>query len=142
MATTTNQTPEAKAQASIAAGDELFGKNKFDNARKSYDEALTTLGGAHGWLSPTLVDVLGKLVESIYQKGAQNSTDSRKDIGKYLKMLLTIKQRQHGIRSAEVIPVLEQLVIFYDFDGAHMLAVEVLQRIDDIKGSLEVGQAG
>lgn len=139
---TTPQTPEAKAQASIATGDELFGKNKYDDAKKSYESALSTLGAAHGWLSPLLVEALEKVVEAIYQKGAHNSTDPRKDLGKYLKILLTIKQREHGIRSAEVIPVLEKLVIFYDFDGAHMLAVEVLQRIDDIKGSLEVGQAG
>lgn len=139
MATT--QTPATKAQASIATGDDQFAKNKFDDARKSYEEALKTLGNANGWLSPTLAEALEKVVEAIYQKGAQNSTEARKDLGKYLKMLLAIKQREHGIRSAEVVPVLEKLVVFYDFDGAHMLAVEVLQRIDDIKGSLDVGQA-
>jgi hypothetical protein len=133
--------PEAKAAASITAGDENFAKNKFDQAKKNYEEAVSALGGAYGWLSPTMAPALEKLVEAIYQKGAQNSVESRKDLGKYLKMLLTIKQREHGIRSAEVIPVLEKLVIFYDFDGAHMLAVEVLQRIDDIRGVLEVGQS-
>ena len=38
--------------------------------------------------------------------------------------------------------ILLDRVIGGELDGAHMLAVEVLQRIDDIKGSLEVGQAG
>lgn len=139
---TTAQTPEAKAEASITTGDEHFGKNKFENAKKSYEEAIQTLGAANGFLHASLIVPLEKVIEAIYQKGAQNSTDARKDLGKYLKMLLTIKQREHGVRSAEIIPVLEKLVIFYDFDGAHMLAVEVLQRIDDIKGNLEVGQAG
>ncbi len=139
---TNNQTPAAKAEASIATGDKQFGDQEFDAARKSYESAINTLGGANGWLSPTLIVPLEKAIEAIYQKGAHNSVDSRKDLSKWLKLLLTIKQREHGIRSAEVVPVLEKLVIFYDFDGAHMLAVEVLQRIDDIKGSLEVGQAG
>lgn len=138
----TPQTPDSKAQTSITAGDEAFGKNSFDSARTNYDAALTTLAKAYGYLSPTLVPVLEKLVETMYQRGAQSSSDSRKEICKFLKMLLAIKQREHGIRSPELIPVLEKLVIFYDFDGAHMLAVEVLQRIDDIKATLDVGQAG
>jgi len=139
----TTQTPDAKAAALITTGDEALAKNSFDSAKTSYDSAYTTLAKAYGYLSPTLVPALEKLVEAIYQKGAQGSSDTRKEICRYLKMILAIKQRQFGVRSKELIPSLEALVIFYDFDGAHMLAVEVLQRIDDINAAnLEAGQEG
>lgn len=136
----TTPTAADKAAKSIATGDEQMGKNKFDAAKKAYEEALTALMAEVGHLHPSLAPVLEKTVEAIYQLGAESGDTNRKLIGRYLKMLLTIKQREVGPRGAELIPVLEKLVVFYDFDGAHMLAIEVLQRIDDINANLEVGQ--
>lgn len=136
----TTQSTEEKAKTSIASGDEAFAAGKFDNAKSAYEQAYQTLHGAYGYNNPILVPVLRKLVAVHYSKNAQGSSSAMKEMGKYLKIELAILQHAHGVRSAELIPTLEQLVIFYDFDGAHMLAVEVLQRIDDIKANLEVGQ--
>lgn len=136
----TAQSVDEKAQASITSGDASFAAGKFDNAKSSYEQAYQALHGAYGFNHLALVPVLRKLVAVHYSKNAQNSSSALKEMGKYLKQELAILQHAHGVRSAELIPTLEQLVIFYDFDGAHMLAVEVLQRIDDIKANLEVGQ--
>jgi hypothetical protein len=136
----TTQSIEEKANASIVSGDQSFAAGKFDNAKSAYEQAYQALHGAYGFNNPVLVPVLRKLVAVHYSKNAQGSTNSMKEMGRYLKIELAILQHAHGVRSAELIPTLEQLVIFYDFDGAHMLAAEVLQRIDDIKANLEVGQ--
>jgi hypothetical protein len=136
----TAQTPEQKAQSFITTGDEAFAANKFDNAKSAYDSAYSAITGAYGHVSPLLLPILDKLVAALYARTTPTSTSNLKEIGKFLKMSLAITQQQHGVRSAQLIPILEKLVVFYDFDGAHMLAVEVLQRIDDIKANLEVGQ--
>lgn len=134
------QTPDAKAQENIKSGDDAFAAKKFDNAKSAYNNAYQALYQAHGYASPLLVPVLYKLVDTYYSLNSAGSTSNKTEMCKWLKMALVILQREHGVRSPELIPALEKLVTFYDFDGAHMLATEVLQRIDDIKANLDGGQ--
>lgn len=118
----------------VQQGDESMASGKFENARSSYSSAYEAANAAYGFLGVELLPILEKLIEATYQ--ANNQDWYKKQLVGHLRTILAIKQRQHGIASAELLPVLTQLVIFYDYDGAHMLAIEVKQRIDDIKAEL------
>lgn len=127
----------AQIEQYVAKGDEYAGKREFSNAYSSYSNAYTSACKVYGSVAPELLPIIEKLVEAAFQNNAAESDTTRKNVGKWLKIALTIIQRQHGVSSPALIPALEKLVVFYDFDGAHMLAIEVLQRIDDIKAANE-----
>jgi hypothetical protein len=125
----------AQIEQYITKGDEYAGKREFSSAYSSYTNAYNSAGKLYGSVAPELLPIIEKLVEVAFQNNAAESDSTRKNMGKWLKTALTINQRQHGVASPALIPALEKLVVFYDFDGAHMLAIEVLQRIDDIKAA-------
>ena len=125
----------AQTEQYVTKGDEYAGKRDFSSAYSSYSNAFSNACKAYGSVAPELLPIIEKLVESAFQHNAAESDSVRKNVGKWLKIALTINQRQHGVSSPALIPSLEKLVVFYDFDGAHMLAIEVLQRIDDIKAA-------
>lgn len=129
--------PTLQHEKNIAAGDDYLARKDFANAYSSFSNAFTAAGKHFGFVAPELLPIIEKCVEAAYQHNAAGSDSVRKNISIWLKTALTIHQRQHGVRSKELIPALERLVQFYDFDGAHMLAIEVLQRIDDIKAANE-----
>lgn len=135
-----NQTiPQAVQQTEsyLTRGDDALAKNDFGNAYSSYNSAYTSAAKHYGYVAPELLPIIEKCVDAAYQYNAAGTEQYRKNIGMWLKTALTIHQRKHGVRSMELIPALERLVEFYDFDGAHMLAIEVLQRIDDIRAANE-----
>lgn len=136
---TTQAIPQAVQQfeKQISTGDDQLAKREFSAAYSSYNNGYTNAAKYYGSVAPELLPIITKCVEAAYQNNAANTDSVRKNIAIWLKTALTIHQRQHGVRSMQLIPTLERLVEFYDFDGAHMLAIEVLQRIDDIKAANE-----
>jgi|AGTN01.1.fsa_nt_gi hypothetical protein len=134
----TQANPQAQQiESQLTRGDEALAKKNFSDAYSIYSGAFTAAGKHFGFVAPELIAIIDKCVEAAYQHNAAGTESIRKNIGMWLKTALTIHQRQHGVRSIQLIPTLERLVEFYDFDGAHMLAIEVLQRIDDIKAANE-----
>lgn len=121
----------------IAIGDQQFQSGQFYQAASKYSEALT----AQIQLNGGKISSADKpLMEKIFEANFAGSFSYAQLLATSLKMartLLFITEREHGIDSPELIQPLERLVMLYDLDGAHMLAIEVKQRIDDIKARQE-----
>jgi hypothetical protein len=116
-----------------AKGDGQFQDGQFYYATSTYLEAL----GAQIEVNSGQIGSADKpLMEKLFEASFATSFTYEKHMAYCLKMartLLYIAEREHGIDSPELIQPLERLVMLYDLDGAHMLAIEVKQRIDDIK---------
>lgn len=119
-------------EAVIAQGDLAVTEKRHVDAEKWYSSAYTLLSKAHGYLDVAMLAVLQKLAAaSLSAYGFSNDRYTKQALN-CLRLHLAISEREHGLDSPELIPVLTDLVQVYDFDGAHMLAIEVKQRIDDI----------
>jgi len=123
----------AQVAEMVTGGDKLFADGQFYQAANKYQEAFT----AQIQLNGGKVGTSDKpLMEKIFDANMAGSFSYAQLMANCLKMartLLFLAEREHGIDSPELIQPLERLVMLYDLDGAHMLAIEVKQRIDDIK---------
>lgn len=121
---------DSQVKRYLQAADQQAASNQFQEAWSSYQSAYNEAVKLYGYLHPELLPILKKLVEAHLR--ANNQEYYLKDLVKHMRSILVILERMHGLDSPELIPALEQLAIFYDYDGAHMLAIEVKQRRDDI----------
>jgi hypothetical protein len=114
--------------------DKAFNENRHVDAEKWYANVFRLATKKYGFMH---VDML-----PIYQRWATTSLNTsdadnyRKQAVKCMRAMLAITEREHGLDAPELVPILTQLVQFYDLDGAHMLAIEVKQRIDDLNDRL------
>lgn len=131
------QISAATVAETIANGDQQFQAGQFYQAASKYWEAFNAqiqLNG--GKISVADKPLMEKAFEANFS-GSFNYPQLMATCLKVARTLLYIAEREHGIDSAELIQPLERLVMLYDLDGAHMLAIEVKQRIDDIKARQE-----
>ena len=123
----------ATVAETVASGDKMFEDGQFYQAAAKYQEAFVV----QIQLNNGKVGSSDKpLMEKIFDANMAGSFTYPQLMANCLKMARTIlflAEREHGIDSPELIQPLERLVMLYDLDGAHMLAIEVKQRIDDIR---------
>ena len=121
----------------VENGDHQFQTGQFYYAANKYVEALNAQIQVNGGQIGTADK---PLMEKVFEASFAASFSYQAQMANCLKMartLLYIAERENGIDSPELIQPLERLVMLYDLDGAHMLAIEVKQRIDDIKARQE-----
>lgn len=119
-----------RIQSLINQGDTALQSGRFQDAYTAYSNAQNEAELLYGHLQPELYPILEKFVRATLR--ANNQEWYLKSVVKALRAMLYIAERKYGLNAPELIPVLTELVQFYDYDGAHMLAIEVKQRIDDI----------
>jgi hypothetical protein len=126
-----NPPTESQIAEQIAKGDQNFAAGQLREAYSSFNAAFDLAVVLHGSaLAPALLPILERTFEVCI--AASNEDWYMKRAARMLRSILYLTEKEHGIDSPKLIPVLERLVMFYDLDGAHMLAIEVKQRIDDI----------
>lgn len=121
---------DSHVQTLIAQGDKAFDDRRFGEAHNLFESAYNAAVTLYGYLQPELLPILEKWVASSLH--AHNQEWQLKAVIKNLRTWLAIAEYKFGLNAPELVPVLTRLVQFYDYDGAHMLAIEVKQRIDDI----------
>jgi len=125
------QKDDSSYRSHVEQGDKYFAEGSWSNAYSSYNSAYQAAAKVHGFNDPALAPLMEKFIAATLKYS--DHEHYLKPVPKMLRALLYFKEQEFGLDSVELVPYLERLVMFYDLDGAHMLAIEVKQRIDDIK---------
>lgn len=120
---------------SIAAGDEKVTSRDWEGAEESFKEALEAANALYGTTDPRLLPILTRLGEAQLQHAPDS--DYFQDLTRTWQRALACASLKHGPQSPELIAIITKLIAIYDLQGAHIVGIELLQRLqalEELKG--------
>lgn len=112
---------------SVAEGDEKVASRDWEGAEESFEEALTAANTLYGTTDPRILPILTRLGEAQLQHAPDS--DYFEDLTRTWQRALAVASLKHGPQSPELIPIITKLVAVYDLQGAHIVGIELLQRL-------------
>ena len=116
---------------SVTEGDTKMGERDFEGAEESYDEALTAANTLYGTTDPRILPILVKLGDAQLQFAPDS--DHFEDLTRTWQRALAVTSLKHGPQSPELIPIIKKLMAVYDLQGAHIVSIELLQRLQALE---------
>jgi hypothetical protein len=115
----------------VTEGDTKMGERDFEGAEEQYDEALTAANSLYGTTDPRILPILVKLGEAQLQNAPDS--DHFEALTRTWQRALAVTSLKHGPQSPELIPIIQKLMAVYDLQGAHIVSIELLQRLQALE---------
>jgi|AGTN01.1.fsa_nt_gi hypothetical protein len=116
---------------SVAEGDEKVAAREWGDAESSFKEALAAANSLYGTTDPRILPILVRLGDAQLQTAP--SSDYFEDLTRTWQRVLAVTSFKHGPQSPELIPVIKKLIGVYDLQGAHIVGIELLQRLQALE---------
>lgn len=116
---------------SVEAGDEHVAAREWEDAESSFKEALEAAYSLYGTTDPRILPILTRLGEAQLQYAPDS--DYFEDLTRTWQRALAVASLKHGPASPELIPIIGKLVAVYDLQGAHIVGIELLARLQTLE---------